>query len=663
MGFPSFFRPTPLPSDPSSAIAYREESHSVVLLDMLTGQERDRLNLGSARPAVGVDLQFVENQAWVVCSPSTDQPANLVAMIRIEEDRLSLVGSMVFPQAIASAPEFDPERRSMLAVARESTLYSVSLDRRQIEHVFPLGHEAGSIRLRPVLAGRFLFIVERKGVDSSVLRTFILQEKDGSLTESTGLPIDGELDDAPIVRGGRLFWASDRGERKAFELGSENDAQPLTLAATASDPEADPNTPARLLSISESEFWVLTRAAKKYRLVVERKELSPTGSWPLVGPARRESRVEAGKLVAIAQDESLGGIVIQGLNDGEPQPRWSTQLGSQAGTLVAVEGPPSSLLADWGGNVVTVSPEEISAGALVDKPFDLDARRRANPVLPISPLGAERALGLSATGRTLRRVLPDGAVRSFSLSTELTGQVARLGTGLLVPSPTGYAYWVSLDDGSELADPFAAPFRQGSATPLQACRSIDPDQPNAGAWAAGGSLIFRLEWGSGSTKLWQEKFRIELPEGTDTQEIHPAGELLWVVTPNALFVIDTQTKAILGSAEISLVRGTSRIVGEKLVGIDGEGQFVAVGLDEAKKPKLSWRSSLTIQPLPRWDLDAGRIVAALTNGELVGWNSADGTYESIGKVACSLRDGPIRLADTWVGVASDGSLVSWPKQP
>ncbi|MBY0585729.1 PQQ-binding-like beta-propeller repeat protein [bacterium] len=658
VGEPSAFPPSKVPYDASLAIVYRSTDNAVVLIDMITGKERTRLELGSARPAPATDVRWVGNQLWMVCSPGPNQPANLVVMTEWKGDQWELIGSIVFPQEIAAAPEFDTDRRAMLAVAKESTLYSVAIDRRQVEQVYSLGHEAGAISLRPILAGRFLFITETKGLDASVLRCLVIKKEDGSIAEIASQPIVGRLDDPPAIRAGRLFWASNRGECKVFELGAETDPVPWTAAASLTDFDSSSSIPTRLVLINDSEFWVLSSSAKKYRLVVEKKELQTTTSLPLVGPARRESRWELNRLITLASDPIMGGLLAQGWTDENTGPSWSTQIGWLPTAFVPAADA-SKVTLDSPTGPDTLSAEEIAQGITLERSFDWDARRRMEPTPASHLIDRDEQGSVSLVGRALRRVFASGEVKKFNLPSDAGGQIGRLETGLLVPSITGYLYWISIEDGKERSDPFAAPYIDSSPLPLRGVCVTDVNNPSAPVWTGGKNILFQIELSGQNTKLWQEKTRLTLPMETDIREIYVDGSFLWIVTPSQVTVVETAKKEVVGSVLISLQLSTARVVDGKLLAVDAEGQLVGIARQDGK-PTLSWRSTFESTIVPDWILDGTQAMVALADGERIAIDIATGQPKDRRSLGRSLYQGPIRWGTNWIGLASDGSIVVWP---
>jgi hypothetical protein len=589
VGFPSAFPPAVVPSDNSIAIVYRGINNSITLIDMLTGKERSRLELGPARPAPSAELRFADGQIWFVCSPSPAQPANLVGMIKLADDQLRWIGSMIFPQALAAVPEWDADRRTMIALANESTLYTVSVDRKQAEQVYSLGHEAGSIQLRPLLARRFLFVVEEKGIDTSLLHLLVTKADDGSITQVAEVPIVGLLDDLPIIRAGRILWASNRGERKVFELGAETDPQPLTPAASLTDLEASAAVPTRLLPINDEEFWVLSATAKRYRLAVEKKELANVATIPLVGPARRESRWLTNRLVSVAADPLLGGLLAQGWTGEETSPTWSTQLGPLPSALFASDdGAKISLDSPTGVDLLT--KDDLQPGSIIERPLNLDDRRRIEPRVDVRVIDRDSTGLVTFTGKSLHRLLASGEGKTFPLPAGAAGQLTRLQDGILVPSSAGYLYWINVEDGKERSDPFASPYSQGSPLPLRAATAVDPMSAAAGVWCGGKNSLFLLQVADPSHPLWTEKERITLPENTDIQECHVGPQIFWAITNSKVLTLNTEKKSIAGEISLSLSPGTTRRVNDRLVGIDADGQLVSISLGQSKEPVIAWRS-------------------------------------------------------------------------
>jgi hypothetical protein len=144
-------------------------------------------------------------------------------------------------------------------------------------------------------------------------------------------------------------------------------------------------------------------------------------------------------------------------------------------------------------------------------------------------------------------------------------------------------------------------------------------------------------------------------------EIHPSPSIVWATTKDDVRALDTEKKSMAGALPISFWPGSVRVVGDQLIGLDRQLDLVAIGIDSAKTPKENWRTPLPSLPITRWVVDESQLHLATAQGILLTLNLTDGKVVSESKLARSMRDGPIRLGSQWFGLATDGSLVAWPK--
>ena len=162
IGFPITFRPTPISADSTRYVAHDTSKNELVLFDSTSGGILSRLPLGSVHPRIATDITLTPGRLFVVASP-TENEQGLLISIRMDGDTLLWERSIHFPQPILTPPAFDHERETLLVVAEQGSMFVINQSTQTAESVLFLGHEAGSIRHRPTMTGRFLFFDQLKG--------------------------------------------------------------------------------------------------------------------------------------------------------------------------------------------------------------------------------------------------------------------------------------------------------------------------------------------------------------------------------------------------------------------------------------------------------------------------------------------------------------------
>lgn len=663
IGYPVAFRPTRINGDSAQILAYRPDDNQLTLIDLSTGKEVSRLPLGSIRPRSATEITVAPERVFLVALDD-DKGQGQVLSIKTSENQLTAEGTYHFPQPILTPPAFDNERNTLLVVAEEGSMFVISQETHEVESMITLAHEAGAISHRPVMTGRFILFDERKGIDSSLLRCFVVSSKDGSVRESAQAPLKGHCSESPTIKGGRLFLATDQGEYSVFELGAETDVNPLTKAVTYDNLDAVKGVPTFIRAVDETDIWIFSASASHFFVNLPRKQMELVSSHPLPGPASRESMVINTQPWAITADKDRGGVSALRIDPANLSASLVTTMGvlPRGEGAITAEGAPKFIVAH-------AADREL----LTDADLDKDSITGAIHSAPIAAEGSPQTPAVvdswqngfvQVTNGVLQFAPPSPSasegLRNVSVTGQINGMPAKCGDGLLVPSDAGYVYWINPENGQELADPFAGPFENGQPFPIQAVVAIDAGDPSQGAIAAGSKRLFRLKLTDGDSKAWQQSAKVDLPKDGNIDQLISSGNVIWVVQRHSISAIKPDDLSVLGSADISSSPLPAQAEDGKLLLCTDNAELTTLVLESDGTISVAWQKNLPALPLDRPMIANDRAWVLLSNGTLASFHVTDGNEGNALSYKRAMGRGPWLVGSSFVGVAADGSILRLP---
>jgi hypothetical protein len=559
---------------------------------------------------------------------------------------------------------FDPQRGTLFVVGEQASIYVLDLARQSVQQVLSVGHEPGSIATAPAVAGRFLFFAVNTTADGSTLRGYVLAENSPG-AEVLTQPLRGRVHESPVLKGGRGFVATDLGDVLAFDLGAETDAEPVKLAAQYTDPDQTPGMPTSIRVMSESELWLAGKTARRLQLKVGSKELTSLASVVLAGSGGVLSSTRlAGDDIVVVSPNLSGGVAIERITAGKPAPLWQSMVGTPPlgesvietdgdAKLLVVFGDRQHLLSAGDLDNDLVAPVESSPGATILEP--LTTNEAASETIPWTS-------GLvQGAGKSLRFVpAPTGEAESPAKTTTLAGEwggsAARCGDGLLVPLASGYVLWIKPEDGRELSDPFAAPFESGQPMPIRAVVSVDPTRPEAGAYAAGGQSLFRIELASEGGNVWRSTARTDLGEGV-IRELALGKATLWCFREKDVVAVDIATLKPIVTIAITPLMGSARAAEDRLLYVSADNEWVCLQRSEAADQAVAWKHPLDGHPAGRPLVDGGGVWLLLDSGVATQRNLGNGEVLKTLLWGRPVARGPYRLGRYLAAIALDGSVI------
>lgn len=638
-------------------LVYRESTNELGLIDPSSGQASARLALSGLRPRSRCEAVVHQDHVFIVARPADDEDVGIVFVAKVADDGVEEVGRYVFPQPILAPPAVDGVRSSMLTVGEQGVLFQVQLSTRSCERVVPLGHEAGAIRTKPVMAGRFLLLAESQGLDASRLRCWVVSESDGALVERPSLPLVGDVEQAPIVRMGRVFAATNKGRYYVAELGAETDDRPLTKGAEFSDIEAGDARAPLLLAPSDQELWVLGETARKFLVRVDQGSIEPQRDVPLEGWATCDSVLLPDRIVAVAEDRRRGGVRVVAIDTGAIEAAAVAQLGRLPfGVSVGPDGGVRVVDAD---GIQQVAPADLAQDAVVARPAQ-PAAASASPERLVVFGSDDSGVLLYGENEVVYAPAQGGRQVAWSVPGGVGGAPVACGDGALVPSKAGFVYWVDPREGRELSDPFAAPVQNGRPAEFTAVAAADLQSPAAGAFAAAGAKVYKLALADSPARAWVSAAEIETG-GEAVQRMAVQGGLVWCGRESGVFVLDAATLERRGELAIPAGRNAWALGPSSILLSSSDGSLASIGIDgDPGAPAIRWRQLFPAEPTGPPAVHGNSAWIVLPDGAAVQVDLETGRETLRLAFGRAVAAGPYRVPQGLVVVAADGSLCRLP---
>jgi hypothetical protein len=474
---------------PGSTTACIRLGGAVYALDVTTGKLLWRREVGYSRPiwpqAVGNDVlvaDTVQNELLRIESPSGKlkwrqsigepfaQPLIVGerGFVAADSGRLYIIdlnsgarlGYLQFAQPLGAAPAVDRTNERLYLVGDHSSVYSIFLKDLSCLGVYYLGHAEGSVVKSPAAVMDKIAVLENDGVETSRLRLLSLGD-DGVVTgQAAERRLTGLASASPYVAGRRLVVITDRGQIDAYDIGSGEGEEPLTVVATRAAPGNKPLV--RYAAFADKNIWIGDTQLTKYsilptgnRLPVEAIENNFTGATfdhPLV--------LFGDTIIHARRAKGRAGIAVAATATAQGRMLWETDLAiPPAGAPIVDEAAKALAVANAEGYLFRFDEAAIRS-RVQDEPLAAQAMPAKLPALTDSvDLGHGRAAFSGAGADQLlfyNPALGNSAARWIKLDSPLACNVTPFGDGIIVPLTIGQVFYLSKADGSKLALPFQA---------------------------------------------------------------------------------------------------------------------------------------------------------------------------------------------------------------
>lgn len=653
-GFPTSFSPASVPGDATRMLVHCSKDNTLTLLDAKEGKPTWCRDLQDRQPVFGTEPLIRRGQIFLFVVKQ-DEP-DLGRMLVLQLQSGAEVGEYIFPQPLIGAPILDSQRDSLLILGQWATVYDINLREQACQQVIPVDHESGAIRATPLLASRFLFLVENQGNGKSTLRCLVVSERDGSVRDRQQIPLSGEVLTAPAVAGGRIFITTDKDLLYVYELGGEADPKPLAPLFVPPDSREPPGFQPIVFPVDDQNCWTVSKTLRWIPLRLGQPITGPEWEGELPGLPSAHP-VEYRKLLIVASnDTEAKAISVRAMDTQTRKIVWECQLGHQP---EAIRSDPNSQTLQWfdrdGGR--QLEEQEIASDKVVHIPIpgkksDIDRRQYVtfrtlsewnDGVVQWAGIGHNRLMYFPANGLGKEVVLP----------CVVSGKPAILNDGLLIPGMDGFLYWIDPRTGRELAEPFMGPYVEGSPSRLRSVTAVDPSK----IILVADQQVLRLE-------LKQTPFAHFQPTASTTLDRVAATQLvnledrIFMAHGAELVSLQPETLEILDRWSLkSHVDKPPVSIGKNVIFITQQNEMVCLGGTKGQ-----------ISILWEWKLDSpvvGQPVAvedgfwvALANGRLVKHALDEQRILHETTAGRALVDGPWQVGDRLATLAADGSVAT-----
>jgi len=243
------------------------------------------------------------------------------------------------PQPLRVAPAVDLRRGLVFQLAEQSDLFVLSLPEGTCHRVEYVGHEAGSITVPPVLAGRLLLFITNDRAKSCLFQVLAVEEPaDGEgllLAPVQQVRLEGHVDAPPAVSGRRVAVVTDTGAVRVFEFSGTETGKPLTPIAETTIQDAEPTVHYPLLE--GGWLWVAGSRLHRYEVRISRRMLIPQETPEQQGVFLQAPILLGQTLVTVRRPGRLPAATVAATGSESPETFWETQLAAPPATEPALD--------------------------------------------------------------------------------------------------------------------------------------------------------------------------------------------------------------------------------------------------------------------------------------------------------------------------------------
>ncbi len=578
-GTPLWQKPVGLAS-PFPPVAVPGPDPSILVVDSRYN-ELVRINGRSGKLIWRQELGEVVSDPPLILGNQAVQPLPSGKLLLVDINSGGTRGSVTLGKRIARSPVTDENGQLLYVLAEEDVLFVLTRDTYSCVAVEYVGHQKGSIGAPPARVGRYLVVVENKGIDTGRWLVYLLSEDGTKLKQVQDIPIGGWTWSTPASAGSVIWSMSDRGEVAAYSVGLYDAKVPFTLISKTV-PEDRPVGPSYGTARSDREFWISSSRSGRYNLNTEQGRLVPAWTVGEAGPSRGPIQV-AGKLMVLTQQNGTDpGVALWGIDPNRGSTVWKTTLGAPWPVLPSSAGADRPLEA-FGpdGAVLPISSEVVKGGGFLQATLARPAQfRLPTGKLQRVDIGASTLVVQPGENRMLVRE-DKAAFQPIELPAPTGVTPLAWGTNLLIPSIDSRVYLIDPRSGAAQADPFMPPYDKKKPVVWLSPVLLDGD---AVGLADTEGRIRRL------TRIGNPRPRLEIttdlkldaPLAADPASTGPA--LIVLTTDNKVRSLSARDLGAQGAwmLEAPALWGPKAVGGRVFLG-DAQGRILAFGPDGSRQ--------------------------------------------------------------------------------
>lgn len=175
-----------------------------------------------------------------------------------------LVQRLVFPVNLVGEPAIDSDGEGLFVVAESSVVYSLRRTPLEATAVTFTAHAAGSVSVSALPMGALVLLCENDRLESCRLRVLRKESLETPLKEETGIRVQGQVREPPVLRGRQLVLSA--GEERLYAFAVADDLGSIALIETGRYqlPSAA-NLPTNLSLGPDDQFWFQSNGLRRFR--------------------------------------------------------------------------------------------------------------------------------------------------------------------------------------------------------------------------------------------------------------------------------------------------------------------------------------------------------------------------------------------------------------
>jgi len=559
-----------------------------------------------------------------------------------------------FPQSLDVGPATDSHHKWLYQLGTHSNLYVVDANSGECVEVVYLGHAAGSIEVPPVIAGQYIIIAENHALKSSRLRLLRADKSGRNLKEQQVVELQGHVMTRPLVTGRSLHVTTDRGAWYTFDIGTPDQAEPLTRSVAL--PGSDDEPLIRYPLVRGGDLWLAGRKLSSFEISASQQRL-------VARDIRYPNSIFLQPLVALGdvllhvrRNANRPGIIAAATRMSDAAPLWQTELSAPLATLPVVDETSGalSLLTTTGAAYELPDDTELKR-TLIPKP-QASAKIAQPTTSPSEALIFEGGIQVYPVDASGRRVL----VRSTTggkttlqwrtLPDTTSGPIVAYQGGIVVPGVKGQVFVIDASSGTELIQPFQPTVRADVEYHWHTAVSPSGDH----LLLADQEKLYRVGVQQEPTPHLAAAATFDLSEAI-TSSIATLENSVFAVTSNSKLVcwrmndLDVGNSWDIGSGVVlEPVRGASHVFV-----VDAEHQLWCLN----DQQQVLWKTPLEHGPPlgPPVQGTQGLTIATRT-GAVVTLDPRTGKEKSATKIGVPISRGPVSWRDRLLLVGDGGSL-------
>ncbi|MEZ6071715.1 MAG: PQQ-binding-like beta-propeller repeat protein [Pirellulales bacterium] len=656
-------------ADPATGDVLVVDMHAgqLLRLDGSTGALRWSQPLSTTAPAEDGDATTRTPAETAVSvggkrAVATDS-SGLVRRYDVESGKL--LQTVTLPQALRLAASSSVDGATTYVVADHSNLFVIDTASGDCRQVFYLGHEPGTIRIPPLVVGRYVVIAENHRLDDARLRILLASEDGSSVSEIQRVDLAGHVTTPPALNGATMFAVTDLNGINVFEIQPPGNDTPF--AKVLSRPPSSTEHMLRFAAIADDQLLVADDQLTYYDVRATGGRMPPKAVFFDNQRFLQAPRIDHGVMFLVHQQVGRPEVTVSAVRARDAENGWTGHVAAPVvGGLIATADRDALLAATSAGDLFDVSLE--------------GAAPHGDVAAPIVQLPATSGAQLSTSAQSVRVdaqrvVLGDSTKHDRLLLCELGGMTPAL-RWLMLPAPLGGPP-CELDGGivaaglvgqvflldAESASALATPFQTTLATGLEHHWYVAPlaDDPGAAAQAvlvAGiRPTLFRLgvERGNPPALVAKGEGRIAAPI---TRGFATVGSSAFAVDENnQLVVIDSATLDVTTTHALSTPCAWGpATVGDFVLLATDDGDVSAFSADgSAAWTTTAFAEEQVIGAARRED---GKLALATTQGRVVLVAPENGEAVDQLNLRRPLSSGPVLWKQSTLVTSPDGVIYA-----